>query len=543
MIQISQYKIHPKDDLHLIENLSKDFQIKIDEIKKIHILKKSIDARKKPDIFYVYTLDIQLPDSVEEKLIKRNKNIIRIKRDNSYCIPASGSKIMKNRPVIIGAGPAGLFCAYLLAQKGYKPIIIERGEAVEDRKKSVECFWETGKLNTNSNVQFGEGGAGTFSDGKLNTGVKDKSGRNAYILKTFVEFGADENILYESKPHIGTDILICVIQKMRKHLEELGVTFYFSHQFLMFEMDSERNINGIKIRNLKEGLDFVLPATCCILAIGHSARDTFLQLYENKFFIEQKPFAVGLRVIHSQDYINQCQYGSDYSEKYQNLLPASPYKLTANTENGRGVYSFCMCPGGYVVNASSQEDSLAVNGMSYSKRDSGYANSAIVVSISPDDFENDHPLSGMFLQQELEKKAYHYAAGKIPVQYFDDFVNKRNIKTINNELSGAIKGDYEFTDLSDLFAENIRKAFIEGMLHFNEIMKGFTETNPLLCAIESRTSSPIKIPRNDQFVCINTPGVYPCGEGAGYAGGIMSAAMDGMKVAESIISLYAPLKT
>ena len=542
MIQISQYKISPKDDAKLISKLASDYGFGSDSVKEIHVIKKALDARKKPQLFYVYTVNLTLEEKLEKKLTQKYKNIQKIDSFKKYELPNTGLKELKNRPVIIGTGPAGLFCAYLLVQKGFRPILIERGEKVEDRSKTVEDFWDTSKLDIHSNVQFGEGGAGTFSDGKLNTGVKDRAGRNAYVLDTFISYGANPEIAYDSKPHIGTDVLRNIIRNMRIDLIKQGAEFLFSHCFKELILDENRNVKGVCILDIRHNKELSLATECCVLAIGHSARDTFQMLHESGLQMEQKPFAIGLRVIHSQDFINRCQYGQDYLDRYPNLLPSAPYKLTAQTTSGRGVYSFCMCPGGYVVNASSEPGRVAVNGMSNAKRDSGYANSAIVVSVSPEDYASDHPLAGMFYQQELEQKTAAYCNGMIPVQYWSDFRNHTLADTGTDSYKSGIKGEFAFADFSDLFPEQVYNAFHEGMQSFDKILPGFASENPLLCAIESRTSSPIKIPRNEDFTGINTNGLYPCGEGAGYAGGIMSAAMDGMKVAEAIISAYAPAK-
>ena len=547
MLLINQFKIKPGDEINLKQKISVHLGIRTEDILDLHIVKKSIDARKKPDIFFIYTLTIQANDLIENKILKKNKNIQKIVPQKHYQIPAEGVTMLKNRPVIIGFGPAGMFAAYLLAKAGYQPIIIERGEQVEKRIQSVERFWQEGYLNTESNVQFGEGGAGTFSDGKLNTGVKDKSGRNRYVLETFVQFGARENILYDAKPHIGTNILCNVVANMRNAILEMGATVLFSHKFESIIKEPETGaVKAIRVRDLSDDKLIEIQTECCILAIGHSARDTFENLYRNNVFVEQKPFALGLRVIHSQDFINQCQYGPDYEELYGDLLPASSYKLTAQTQYERGVYSFCMCPGGYVVNASSEKGMCAVNGMSNAERDSGFANSAIVVAVSPKDYPSDHPLAGMYFQRDLEAKTAKLANGKIPVCFYSDFAQIKHEASKNiamDEYANAIKGAFEGSDLSFLLPDEIRNAFIEGMEQFNRTMPGFTDENPLLCAIESRTSSPVKILRDESFQCINVSGLYPCGEGAGYAGGIMSAAMDGLKVAEAIISAYKPHKS
>ncbi|MBR4965236.1 MAG: FAD-dependent oxidoreductase [Lachnospiraceae bacterium] len=545
MIQINQFKISPCNENNLRAEAVKQLRINPEDILDMQIIKKSIDARKKPDIYFIYSLQLQLPKHLESKLLHKNKNIQTVTKHNRYSFPECGTKELANRPVVIGFGPAGIFASYLLAKAGYCPIIIERGEPVTMRIQTVESFWQNGTLNTESNVQFGEGGAGTFSDGKLNTGVKDKSGRNRFVLETFVKYGARENILYDGKPHIGTNVLCDVVMNMRKEMIHYGATILFSHKLESIIHDTDTgNLKAIKVKDLTTDNDIEIQTDCCILAIGHSARDTFETLYRNNVLFEQKPFALGLRVIHKQQFINGCQFGEDYEERYGDLLPASSYKLTAQTKYNRGVYSFCMCPGGYVVNASSEKGMCAVNGMSNVERDSGYANSAIVVAVSPKDYKDEHPLAGMYFQRELEKKTAEFGSGKIPVCFYSEFTkNSFRHPFSTDEYKDAIKGQFVKSDLTNLFPDEIAKAFIDGMEQFNRTMPGFTDENPLLCAIESRTSSPVKILRDETFQSINMKGLYPCGEGAGYAGGIMSAAMDGMRVAEAIISAYAPSKS
>ena len=442
--------------------------------------------------------------------------------------------------VIVGTGPAGLFCGYYLALHGYRPILLERGADVDTRKQNVEAFWRDGKLLPNSNVQFGEGGAGTFSDGKLNTLVKDKSGRNLEVLKTFVRFGAKESILYEAKPHIGTDVLSEVVKRMREEIIRLGGAVRFNCQMTDMLVEKDR-ITGVVINGQEK-----LACSQLVLAIGHSARDTFSMLYDKKLPMEAKAFAVGFRVEHSQELINISQYGL----KQPGELGAAPYKVTAKTSVGRGVYSFCMCPGGYVVNASSEEGRLAVNGMSYSKRDGQNANSAIIVAVTPEDFGSGHPLAGIEFQRRLEQKAFEAGRGKIPVQSYGDFkacvegqAGQAAQEPLEREKTSAkllpqCRGDYEWADLTGILPEECNQAFVEGMESFERQIQGFASPETILSGVESRTSSPVRIIRDDKLQA-TIRGVYPCGEGAGYAGGITSAAMDGIRVAEVIASDYA----
>jgi len=558
MIRLNQLKIIPGQEEKLHTYVAKALMVREDEIIQLNIVKKSLDARKKPELFWIYTVDVELKASVNFKRVFKNKNATSAPELKPYRIPKCGKKPMAFSPVVVGMGPAGLFAAYFLAQKGFQPIIIERGNDVETRLRNVEDFWQGKPLKPESNVQFGEGGAGTFSDGKLNTGVKDKDGRNRTVLEIFCKHGAKEDILYDGKPHIGTDVLSNVVKNMREEIIAMGGKVLFEHKFVGYEVVSDgHSLKTVKIINLKEGTFINIDTDVLILAIGHSARDTYEMLYENALPMEPKPFAVGVRVEHSQDFINRTQYGEEYADCYKDALPASPYKLAARAEDGRGVYSFCMCPGGYVVNASSEEGRLAVNGMSYSGRDGKHANSAIVVAVDAQDFQSDHVLAGMHFQRELEQKAFDLCNGKIPVQFYEDFrsslkgcleqgdtlrntvVNHCNKNMTKSIPEHSIKGHYEYAKVNSIFPESISKAITEGMEQFDRIIPGFARENPLLCGVESRTSAPVRILRNEFYqTCVK--GIYPCGEGAGYAGGITSAAMDGMKVAESIITEYYP---
>lgn len=527
MIQIQQIKLKPEqNEKHLKQKIAALLKIKEEDILKYTIVKKSIDARKKPDLFYSYTVNVLT--NRDKKILQKNKdkNITNYK-SNKYEFPVISSQMPKKRPVIAGSGPAGLFCAYFLAKAGFCPIVLERGKDVENRQKDVENFWKTGKLNPESNVQFGEGGAGTFSDGKLNTLVKDKDGRNRIVLETFVNFGAPSSILYDTKPHIGTDVLCNILINMRKEIIKLGGEFKFQSKVTDIIV-SENKIKGVIINDDQE-----IFCDHLILAIGHSARDTFEMLFNKALPMSAKSFAVGFRVEHPQDMINLNQYG----EKYASLLPAAPYKLTAKTSNQRGVYSFCMCPGGYVVNASSEEGRLAVNGMSYSGRNSGVANSAIIVAITPADFASSHPLAGISFQRTIEEKAFRAGNGAIPVQKYLDF--NQSVNTGNSVLSDISnvahchKGNIKSADLSRILPNALNKSLIEGMASFDNIIPGFAGRECLMSGIESRTSSPVRIHRNEAMQT-EVKGIYPCGEGAGYAGGITSAAMDGIRIAEAV---------
>lgn len=506
-------------------------KIKESDIASIQILKHSIDARKKPQIFQVYSLGIKLNRLAEEAIVKKCKNAnIMILEQVEYYFPKAGTKKLSKRPVIIGMGPAGLFCGYMLALHGYRPILLERGCDVETRTKDVEEYWQGGILKADSNVQFGEGGAGTFSDGKLNTLVKDKKGRNKEVLRIFVNAGAPEEILYESKPHIGTDILKKVVVSMREEIIRNGGEVRFESKVTALKTENDE-MTGVVI-NDKE----VIQTNHVVLAIGHSARDTFSYLNSINLPMESKSFAVGMRVEHPQELINEVMYGKEHGRE----LPAAPYKLTAKTSMDRGVYSFCMCPGGYVVNASSEEGRIAVNGMSYSDRSSRNANSAIIVQVTPNDFGTEGPLAGVEFQRRLEEKAFMAGNGKVPVQYYEDYVKDKESEETPDYQKPCIKGKYAYTNLRGILPEECEKAFIEGMEHFDKVIPGFAAKDAILAGIESRTSSPVRIHRDENLQSPAIKGLYPCGEGAGYAGGITSAAMDGIYIAEKIAECYAP---
>lgn len=520
----------------LINEICHKLNCKSSDISAFEIDKASLDARRKPDIFWI--LSVVVSFSNEKKFISgyRGKDIEYF-IPTKYEFPAPGPNILNHRPVIVGCGPAGLFSAYLLALHGYKPIIIERGPNVEQRSEEVKKFWETGILNPEANVLFGEGGAGTFSDGKLNTQIKDKYGRYKEALRIFVEHGADKSIMYDAKPHIGTDILVKVVQSMRSRIIQMGGEFHFNTKMTGI-LHNNGKLTGIEINN-----NCIINTDVCILAIGHSARDTFELLNNEKIKLSAKDFAVGFRIEHPQKHINKALYSDGpLSDK----LPPGSYKLTYKSESGKGVYSFCMCPGGYVVNASSEDRLLCINGMSYSKRDSDNANSAIVVNVTKEDFGSEDPLCGMKFQRKLEKKAYEAGNGKIPISYYADFKNKVDGFISKNDssfdISPCIKGDFVWTDISNILPSNLNKDIIEGIEYFARIIDGFNNDKAILSAVESRTSSPVRIERDEHFESISLKGLYPAGEGAGYAGGITSAAIDGMKIAEEIASRYMNMK-
>lgn len=520
------------DEPHILkQKAARVLKIKEADIVSVQIMKHSIDARKKPQIFQVYSLGVKLNKLSEESVVKKCKNAnVMISEQVEYHFPRTGTKKLTERPVIIGMGPAGLFCGYMLALYGYRPILLERGCDAETRTKDVESYWQGGTLKPESNVQFGEGGAGTFSDGKLNTLVKDKYGRNKEVLRIFVQAGAPEEILFESKPHIGTDVLKKVVVTMREEIIRHGGEVRFESKVTALNVANGR-VTGVVI-NEKE----VINSNQVVLAIGHSARDTFVYLNTIHLPMESKSFAVGMRVEHPQKLINEVMYGKEHGDE----LPAAPYKLTAKTSVGRGVYSFCMCPGGYVVNASSEEGRIAVNGMSYSDRGSQNANSAIIVQVTPEDYGAEGPLAGVEFQRRLEENAYKAGNGKVPIQYYEDYVADRESEENHTWNSPCIKGEYEYANLRGILPKECEQAFIEGMEHFDKVIPGFAAGDAILAGMESRTSSPVRIHRDETLQSPAIKGLYPCGEGAGYAGGITSAAMDGIFVAEKIAEVYAP---
>lgn len=527
MLKISNIKLKPgytNDDLKI--SIAKKLKISKYNIDNFSVVKRSLDARKKDNINFVITVKADVKTS-ENKILKnaKSKDISLYKKDKYKFITVN--KAAPNI-IIVGSGPAGLFAAYTMVKSGLKPIIIERGEKIEDRIKSVNDFFNGGELNIESNIQFGEGGAGTFSDGKLNTGISDS--RIRLVLETFVKFGAPSEILIEQKPHIGTDILRKLIINFRRYLEDNGAEFMFSTKFINFTLHNGKIHSAIIEQN---GITKEILCDNIVLAIGHSARDTFHSLYENKVPMKQKPFAVGARIEHSQEFINQIQYGKEFKNP---LLPVADYKTAVHLENGRSVYSFCMCPGGYVVAAASEHKMIAVNGMSNFKRDGKNANSALLVNVVPADFNSDHPLAGIEIQREIEKKAFNITESyKAPAQTLNSFLYGGDNEI--SSVSPTYRPDIFLCDLAEVLPEFVSKSLKEGILLINNTLKGFADKNAVLTAPETRSSSPVRILRNDNFSS-DIIGLFPCGEGAGYAGGITSAAVDGIKVAEKIVNSY-----
>lgn len=531
MIRISQLKLPVEHtESQLKDRIAKELHIPVREILAYEIIKRSVDARKSP-ITFVYQIDVKIDQ--EKKVLHRGRhNNIMLTKTVEYMFPKPGSQPLKERPVIVGSGPAGLFCSYMLAKHGYRPIILERGDEASIRKEKVDQFWKTGKLNLNSNVQFGEGGAGTFSDGKLNTLVKDPLGRNKEVLRLFVEAGAPSTILYDQKPHLGTDLLIEILQNLRRQIEDMGGEFRFCSQM------TDIHVEGGQVLGLEINGEEWLPVQVAILAIGHSARDTFDLLHKRQLQMEAKSFAVGVRIEHPQEMITKAQYGDNPPE----ILGAAGYKVTHKGMDGRGIYSFCMCPGGYVVNASSEEGRLAVNGMSYQARDGKNANSAIIVTVTPEDFRGLHPegmshvMDGIAYQRRLEELAYQSCGGKVPVQLFQDFVMNQRSAALG-DVKPCIMGGYELSNVREILPSTIGNSLCEGIQAFGRKIPGFDRPDAVISGVESRTSSPVRIVRDEEKES-SVNGIYPCGEGAGYAGGITSAAMDGLLAAEAVCKKY-----
>lgn len=526
MLRLSNIKLpidHGKDAVKntILEKLS----IPSETLTTYTLFKRSIDARKRGAIAFIYTVDVQVQG--EETILKRFHSDPQIRKtpDMAYHKIAKAPGQLTTRPIIIGAGPCGLFAALSLAQMGFRPIVLERGKSVRERTVDTFRFWRHGKLDPESNVQFGEGGAGTFSDGKLYSQIKDPKYRARKVLQEFIKAGASPEILYVNKPHIGTLKLVGIVEKMRTTIESLGGEIHFKSRVEKLQIENGR-VCGLTLANGKH-----IAGTHIVLALGHSARDTFQMLFEQGVFIEAKPFSIGLRIEHPQSIIDQNRFGPQAGHP---LLGAADYKLIHHCKNGRSVYSFCMCPGGTVVAAASETCGIVTNGMSQYSRHERNANSAIVVGLTPDDYPGS-PLAGIDFQRQWERFAFKLGGEtyNAPGQRVCDFLAKRPSKAL-----GAVKPSYtpgvHLCDLNKSLPDYAIDAIQEALPAFEKQIKGFAMDDALLTAVETRTSSPIRIKRKDDFQSINTEGLYPAGEGAGYAGGILSAAVDGIKVAEAV---------
>ena len=523
MIRIQNIKAPLTADLTTIKQLAAaKMNISAKEILECRLVKKAVDARRKNDIHYVCTVACRLKN---EKNIYFDKDIEPAPDEEVYTLPRKTTALP---PVVIGTGPAGMLAGLALTEAGLKPLLLERGRDVERRKADVDAFWQSGNLDIVSNVQFGEGGAGTFSDGKLATGIK-KDQYTRKVLEEFVAAGAPEEILYLAKPHIGTDKLVKMVKNIRRKIENLGGKYLFEHKVTGFVVQDDV-LKALKIEK-PDGTQDEIACEKAILAIGHSARDTFEILYQQGVKIEQKPFAVGARIEHRQSLINKAQYGK---EKVA-FLGAADYKLAVHLPNGRSAYTFCMCPGGRVVAAASETGRVVTNGMSAYARDEENANAALLVGVGTEDFASKHPLAGMYFQRKIEERAFAVGGGNYnaPAQLVGDFLNNRKSKRFG-EVKPSYRPDVSLSAISEVLPENITETLRAAIVEMDKKLHGFATPDAVLTAPETRSSSPIRIVR-DETGQSNLKGLYPCGEGAGYAGGITSAAADGLKTAEALV--------
>ena len=530
MIRIRDISLAPEHEAGaLLYEAAKALGVSASEIQKLTIVRRSIDARKKPEVKVIYTVDAALKSS-ENKILKRCRSKrVSAAPVNGYRVPKAQPK--EDRPVVIGFGPAGMFAALVLALAGRRPIVLERGEDALTRHQKVEAFWRTGKLDPHSNVQFGEGGAGTFSDGKLNTGTRDR--RHRWILEQLVACGAPESILTDAKPHVGTDMLHVTLVNLRRQLLSLGARVRFGHR-----------VTGLRVRDgALEGLEvtgpegpYVLPARHAVLALGHSARDTFEMLHAAGVQMEQKPFAVGVRIEHRQSDMDAAQYRQFAGHP---CLPAASYKLSCHLENGRSAFSFCVCPGGQVVAAASEQGRVVTNGMSAYARDRENINGGLLVNVTPEDFGSGHPLAGVAFQRQLEEAAFRLGGGgyAAPCQRVEDFLAGRPSVGPGRVIPSYRPG-VRWTDLRQCLPEFVWETLALALPVLDRKIQGYAQGDAVLTAVETRSSSPVRILRDESGQC-SVRGLYPCGEGAGYAGGILSAAADGMRCAEKIWEVYS----
>ncbi len=518
MIKVDNIKLKVGFTSEDVKNaVSKNLKISINDVKEFEFVKLSIDARKKPNVCYVASIAVALSGKLENRY--RNLKYVLDRSVLKY-----EKKTLPYSPIVVGFGPAGMFCALMLARMGLKPIIVEQGEEVDKREISVRKFWESGALNKYSNVQFGEGGAGTFSDGKLNSNLN--SSYCKYVLNEFYYHGAPKEILYTAKPHIGSDNLKDIVKSIRKEIISLGGKFHFSCKFTGFggNISSGYDVN---IYDIVKNITFILSTKTLVLALGHSARDTFSMLNDMKIKMAQKPFAMGVRIEHKQEMINQAQYGKDYDKH----LPNADYKLVEHLPNGRSVFTFCMCPGGEVVASSSNDGEIVTNGMSYFSRDKVNANSALLVNVTPDDFESDDVLAGVRFQEKYERLAFQLGGGNFvaPCESVGSFLGRSNASII----SPTYRPNVKHVKIKECLPQFVYESIKDALPLLDKKIKGFARSENIMTAIESRSSSPITILRDENFQS-SIKGIYPIGEGAGYAGGIMTSAVDGIKAAESI---------
>jgi len=524
MILVRKLRLMPDEPQELLsKKAAARLRMKTEDITELRIVKRSLDARRKDDIHYIYSVAVSVKRG-ESELIKRARDAdICEYSEPKYEIPRVEPG--EDRPVIVGFGPAGMFAALVLAEAGARPIVIERGQEAEKRQKAVEAFRTGGRLDPESNVQFGEGGAGTFSDGKLNTGIKDP--RMGWMLRTFAKYGAPESIVYDAKPHIGTDILIDVVQNIRRAVIDMGGEVRFETK--LTELLIENNaVHGVRVRNADGEHD--IPGKTVILAIGHSARDTFEMLERLHVPMEPKPFSMGVRIEHKQSMVDASQYGRE-----RGSLPAADYSLNTHLADGTSAYTFCMCPGGQVFAAASEEGGVCTNGMSYSARDGANANAALLVTLQTEDFPDRGVLSGMYWQRDIERAAYDYGGGNYlaPAQLVGDFLKHRPSRS-QGSVTPTYKPGVVWGELREVLPERITSVMENALPELGKKLKGFDAPDAVMTAPETRSSSPVRILRNASLLSA-VSGLIPCGEGAGYAGGISSAACDGMRCAEAAI--------
>lgn len=516
MLRVGEIKIFPPNKLTAAD-VAKKMGLDEADITDYTVFRRSVDARKKNSAHFVYTVDVTVKN--EKKALFGDKI-----KNEKYVFPSAKKK--KNPPVVVGSGPAGLMCALMLAEAGLCPIVLERGATVDERTEAVRRFREGGSLDPDTNVQFGEGGAGTFSDGKLNTGIHDVRCRR--VLEEFVRFGAPENILYDAKPHVGTDYLCRVVKGIRMRIIECGGEVRFRQRLCDIKIRGGRVVGAVVSSG---GEEYTIETEDIVLAVGHSAADCFEMLCRRGIQIQPKAFSVGVRIEHKQEMINKSQYGENYR-----YFESADYKLSHHTADGRGVYTFCMCPGGYVVNAASEEGRVLTNGMSYHARDGENANSAVLVSVYPEDIEGDSPLRGFAFQKEIEQRAFKAAGGNyfLPAQTVGDFL--KGVPSVGCEtVVPTARPGVTYCDVSPIFPEFVTQALRETLPVFERKLRGFSHGGAILTAPETRSSSPVRVVRSGEtFFAPSAEGLYPCGEGAGYAGGIMSAAADGIRCAEAV---------